>query len=109
MSDNSRRGFLGTAAAALAGIAIAPGIRLIEIAAARAPDNSIDMGSGFDCFDRKSYTRSGAVTAEQRHWRNLLKAAMSARGFRNYFREWWHYEYAGAPRRTYDFPILPRG
>jgi len=78
-------------------------------AAARAPDNSIDMGSGFDCFDRKSYTRSGAVTAEQRHWRNLLKAAMSARGFRNYFREWWHYEYAGAPRRTYDFPILPRG
>jgi molybdopterin-containing oxidoreductase family iron-sulfur binding subunit len=40
MSDNSRRGFLGTAAAALAGIAIAPGIRLIEIAAARAPEEA---------------------------------------------------------------------
>ena len=78
-------------------------------AAARAPDNSIDMGTGFDCFDRKSYTRSAAMTPAQRRWRLLLKAAMTARGFRNYFREWWHYEFAGAPRRTYDFPILPRG
>ncbi len=34
---------------------------------------------------------------------------MSAHGFRNYFREWWHYEFAGAPRRAFDFPILPRG
>jgi D-alanyl-D-alanine dipeptidase len=77
-------------------------------AAQRAPDNSIDMGSGFDCLDVKSYTASGAVTPAQRHWRHVLKAAMSARGFRNYFREWWHYEYAGAPRRAYDFPIEKR-
>ncbi len=76
-------------------------------AAARAPDNSIDMGTGFDCFDRKSYTRSAAVTPTQRRWRLLLKAAMTARGFRNYFREWWHYEFSGAPLRTYDFPIVP--
>jgi D-alanyl-D-alanine dipeptidase len=76
-------------------------------AAQRAPDNSIDMGTGFDCLDRKSYTSAGAVTPAQRRWRQLLKAAMTARGFRNYFREWWHYEFAGAPRRTYDFPILP--
>jgi len=40
MSDDSRRGFLRTAAAALAGIAIAPGIRLIELAAARAPEDA---------------------------------------------------------------------
>ena len=77
----------------------------------RAPDtspaNSLDMGTGFDCLDVKSYTHSRAVTAEQRHRRDLLKAAMRARGFRNYFREWWHYEY-GSPRGYYDFPILPR-
>jgi D-alanyl-D-alanine dipeptidase len=71
-------------------------------------DKSPDMGTGFDCLDAKSYTNSAAVTAEQRRWRNLLKAAMGARGFRNYFREWWHYEYAGAPRHAYDFPIPPR-
>ena len=38
MSDGGRRGFLGTAAAALAGVALAPGIRLIDLAGARAPD-----------------------------------------------------------------------
>jgi D-alanyl-D-alanine dipeptidase len=75
-------------------------------AADRAPDNSLDMGTSFDCLDVKSYTRSGAVTRAQRHWRNVLKAAMSAHGFRNYFREWWHYEY-GHARGSYDFPILP--
>jgi D-alanyl-D-alanine dipeptidase len=74
----------------------------------RAPDNSLDMGTGFDCLDPKSYTNSGAVTPEQRHWRNVLKAAMAAHGFRNYFREWWHYEFSGAPRHTYDFPIEKR-
>jgi len=73
-----------------------------------APDNSIDMGSGFDCLDVKSYTASRAVTPAQRRWRLLLKAAMTARGFRNYFREWWHYEFAGSPRRAYDFPIMAR-
>jgi len=33
----SRRGFLAISAAALGGVMLAPGIRLIEIAAARAP------------------------------------------------------------------------
>ena len=36
--NNSRRGFLATSATALAGLTLAPGIRLIEIAAAK-PDN----------------------------------------------------------------------
>ena len=40
MSDQERRGFLATAAAALAGVAIAPGVRLIEIAGARAPEEA---------------------------------------------------------------------
>ena len=73
----------------------------------RAPDNSIDMGTGFDCLDRKSYTNSRAVTPAQHRRRMLLKAAMTARGFHNYFREWWHYEY-GRPRGYYDFAITPR-
>ena len=34
----SRRGFLAISAATLGGVMLAPGIRLIEIAAARAPD-----------------------------------------------------------------------
>ena len=37
MSQGSRRGFLGVAAAGLAGVVLAPGIRLIEIAQAKTP------------------------------------------------------------------------
>jgi zinc D-Ala-D-Ala dipeptidase len=76
-------------------------------ASERAPDNSLDMGTGFDCFDPKTWTRSGAVTPAQRRDREHLRAAMTAHGFRNYFREWWHYEY-GSPQRAYDFPIEAR-
>jgi len=75
--------------------------------AARVPDDSLDMGTGFDCLDVRSYTRSAAITPEQRRARERLRAAMSAHGFRNYFREWWHYEYDGA-QRAYDFPIEKR-
>ncbi len=76
----------------------------------RAPDNSIDMGTAFDCFDTRSYSASSAVTPEQRRWRAALNAAMRRHGFANYFREWWHYSFADAAEpRAYDFAIGPRG
>jgi D-alanyl-D-alanine dipeptidase len=74
--------------------------------AERSPDNSVDMGTGYDCFDTASYTHSPSVSGEQRKWRRALLSAMAAHGFRNYFREWWHYGYGGG-RGTYDFPIRP--
>ena len=78
-------------------------------ASERAPDTSLDMGTGYDCLDAMSHTASGAVSAEQRRRRNLLVAAMGRRGFRNYHREWWHFSYPGAvPLAAYDFPIRPR-
>lgn len=77
-------------------------------AAERAPDNSLDMGTGFDCLDVKSHTRSAAITPDQRRARETLRAAMSAHGFRNYFREWWHYEFTAAPLHAYDVPIEGR-
>jgi zinc D-Ala-D-Ala dipeptidase len=75
--------------------------------AERAPDNSIDMGTSFDCFDVMSYTRNREVTVKQKHWREVLHSAMLARGFHNYWREWWHYTLSvpGADR-AYDFPIV---
>jgi zinc D-Ala-D-Ala dipeptidase len=77
-------------------------------AAQRAPDNSLDMGTGFDCFDEKSHTASTAISAEQKRWRLRLVAAMRARGFHNYFREWWHFGFGARPAGAYDFPIAPR-
>ena len=73
----------------------------------RAPDTSLDMGTGFDCFDDKAHTGSGAITPEQAHLRALLVAAMRRHGFRNYFREWWHFSF-GARREAQDFPIVAR-
>jgi len=76
--------------------------------AQRAPDDSLDMGTGYDCFDVMSHTRSPQITPEQRRWRTLLLNAMTKRGFRNYHREWWHFSF-GRSSAQYDFPIRPRG
>jgi D-alanyl-D-alanine dipeptidase len=77
-------------------------------AAARAPDASLDMGTGFDCFDDNSHTGSGAIDAEQRRARATLLAAMRRHGFKNYFREWWHFSFGPQPAQGYDVPIGPR-
>jgi zinc D-Ala-D-Ala dipeptidase len=78
-------------------------------AAQRSPDNSVDMGTSYDCFDAASHTASRAVGAEQRRWRNVLLDAMRKQGFGNYDREWWHFSYAGSGRTApSDFPIRAR-
>jgi zinc D-Ala-D-Ala dipeptidase len=74
----------------------------------RAPEGSIDMGTGYDCSDVKSHTASSAITPGQRKWRSALVGAMRKQGFVNYFREWWHFSLPGAGGEAYDFPILPR-
>lgn len=76
-------------------------------AAQRAPDTSLDMGTGFDCFDAKSNTSSDAISPEQRRARAALLLAMRAHGFHNYFREWWHFTF-GARGPSQDFPIEAR-
>ena len=76
----------------------------------RAPDNSVDMGTSFDCFDTRSYGANTSIAPEQRQWRIVLQSAMRRHGFANYFREWWHYSFYGAPEpRPYDFSVAPRG
>jgi D-alanyl-D-alanine dipeptidase len=77
--------------------------------AERAPDNSLDMGTGFDCFDTRSYTHNAGITPAQAANRRLLLEAMRRHGFTNYKREWWHFSYNGADvAAAYDFPIEPR-
>jgi zinc D-Ala-D-Ala dipeptidase len=78
--------------------------------AEREADTSLDMGTGFDCFDVKANTDASGLTAEQRANRRKLVDAMSRRGFKNYDKEWWHYTLDGQPYPTtiFDFPIEPR-
>ena len=75
---------------------------------ARAPEGSVDMGTGYDCSDVKSHTAAPSITAAQRKWRNVLVAAMSRQGFVNYSKEWWHFSLPGVGRQAYDFPIARR-
>jgi D-alanyl-D-alanine dipeptidase len=75
---------------------------------ARAPEASIDMGTGYDCTDLKGHTNAGSITPTQRRWRNLLVAAMARQGFVNYSKEWWHFSLPGIGATAYDFPIQPR-
>jgi D-alanyl-D-alanine dipeptidase len=57
----------------------------------RFADTSIDMGTGFDCFDPLSATASRRATQQQRANRRILLDAMTDAGFTNLPEEWWHY------------------
>ena len=74
----------------------------------RAPEGSIDMGTGYDCSDVKSHTSARSITAAQRRWREKLVLVMARRGFVNYSKEWWHFSLPGAGGHAHDFPIAPR-
>ncbi|MFI6349786.1 M15 family metallopeptidase [Streptomyces sp. NPDC050560] len=73
----------------------------------RFPDNSIDMGTGFDCFDTLAHTDDPRVTGVQRENRDLLRDILSPQGFENLPEEWWHYtlEPETFPDTYFDFPI----
>jgi D-alanyl-D-alanine dipeptidase len=77
-------------------------------AALRAPESSVDMGTGYDCLDPKAHTSAQGLTPEQRRWRSELVTVLARQGFVNYAREWWHFSLPGADATTYVFPIRPR-
>ena len=63
----------------------------------RFADNSVDMGTGFDCFSPLSHTLSPAVGGEARDYRLLLKRLMEEAGFKNLDEEWWHFTLRNEP------------
>lgn len=62
---------------------------------------SIDMGSAYDCFHKKSHTMSDQITKLQMKNRVMLKDIMEKYGFENYEKEWWHFTYLDAPDHRY--------
>jgi zinc D-Ala-D-Ala dipeptidase len=77
-------------------------------AAARAPEASVDMGTGYDCSDVMAHTAAKSISPAQRRWRNVLVSAMAKQGFVNYSKEWWHFSLPGGAGPAYDFPITAR-
>jgi D-alanyl-D-alanine dipeptidase len=63
----------------------------------RFSDNSIDMGTGFDCFHELSNTANVNIGRQQKINRLLLKSLMEKHGFRNYDKEWWHFTLKNEP------------
>lgn len=76
----------------------------------RFPDNSVDMGTGYDCMDTLSHTDDPRVTAKQRANRDRLRGALAKRGFVNLPEEWWHFTYKPEPfpDTYFDFPVSRR-
>ncbi|THA23461.1 D-alanyl-D-alanine dipeptidase [Streptomyces sp. RKND-216] len=76
----------------------------------RFPDASLDMGTGYDCFDTLSHTLDERIGGEQRANRLLLKRGLEKVGFVNYPNEWWHYTFQPEtfPDDYFDFPVSPR-
>ncbi|MBE0539660.1 MAG: M15 family metallopeptidase [Ignavibacterium sp.] len=68
-----------------------------ESADKRFKDNSIDMGTGFDCFNSLSHTENAALSPQQRANRLLLKSLMDKYGFKNLKEEWWHFTLRNEP------------
>ncbi|KUN01895.1 D-alanyl-D-alanine dipeptidase [Streptomyces yokosukanensis] len=73
----------------------------------RFPDNSVDMGTGFDCFDTLAHTLDPRIQGAQRANRLLLKSTLESAGFVNLAEEWWHYTYQPEPYPDtyFDFPV----
>lgn len=67
----------------------------------------IDMGSGYDLFDTKSWPTDQTVSPQARANRLALQAAMKAEGFRPLKEEWWHFTLNGEPypETYFDFPV----
>lgn len=73
----------------------------------RFRDNSIEMGTGFDCFDEKAHAYSQSVNAVAYHNRSMFRAVMGKYGFVPYVNEWWHFTFRDEPfpRTYFDFPV----
>ena len=74
----------------------------------RFPDNTLDMGTSFDCLDPQSHTFSDAIPEAARKNRLLLRDLMLSHNFDPYDKEWWHFSHTSGGPDRYDFPITPK-
>ncbi|MGO9057615.1 MAG: M15 family metallopeptidase [Candidatus Binataceae bacterium] len=87
-----------------------PGQTLVgcdEPASNRFHDGSLDMGTGYDCFDPMAHLMASGLTGQQRANRMLLATLMTQAGFAGYRYEWWHFTLRDEPypNTYFDFPV----
>ncbi len=73
----------------------------------RFPDNSLDFGTGFDCFSPVSHPLYQNLSAQILANRLLLNTLMNEAGFKGIDSEWWHFTFANEayPHTIFDFIV----
>lgn len=73
----------------------------------RYGDNTIDMGTGYDCFDVTAHFNYFPVGTVAYAHRFLLRTMMEKHGFSPYKFEWWHFTLKNEPYPDtyFNFPI----
>jgi D-alanyl-D-alanine dipeptidase len=73
----------------------------------RFRDNSVNMGTTYDCMDPRAHTFHPAIRGRPHRNRLRLRAALNRVGFAPYDNEWWHFTLRGEPypERYFDFPV----
>ena len=68
---------------------------------------TLEMGTGFDCFDETAHLHAQAISAQARANRMVLQALMVQAGFKPYPEEWWHFTLGNEPYPStyFDFPV----
>lgn len=73
----------------------------------RFKDNSIDMGTGYDCLDLRADTWYKRISQRAQTNRTLLRNVMMKNGFKPYSKEWWHFTLKDQPYsgQAFNFPV----
>lgn len=73
----------------------------------RFPDNSLDFGTGYDCFSLKSHPDYANLEPQLRANRLLLQTLMQQAGFKGVDTEWWHFTLINEPypNTYFNFPV----
>ena len=73
----------------------------------RFPENSLDFGTGFDCFSPIAHPDYTQLPAQVLANRLLLKNLMAHAGFKQLDTEWWHFTLINEPypNTYFNFPI----
>lgn len=73
----------------------------------RFRDNSIDMGTGYDCMDERSFFTAVQIDPVARANRHLLRSLMMQQGFVPYDKEWWHFtlDHEPYPNHYFNFEV----
>ena len=76
-------------------------------ASKRFHDNSLNMGTGFDCLDETANTFNLAIKGKAKKNRLLLRSLMVKDGFEPYNKEWWHFTLKDEPYPAtyFDFVV----